>query len=200
MSQQAAHAPPPAGGAAAAAAAPPPWRVSVDYKALRESLPAARANAQRRGSACDPDAVVALHEAFAALKQRADGVREARNAAAASVAALPPAQRPAAAERGRALKAELAALEAQVEAAEAALQREAQRLPNDTHPDVPSGDESNATLLRTLGTMPTFDGFQPADHVALGERLGASFLLACRSIFLVSSSMRPPAHTHGFVY
>lgn len=160
----------------ASPAAPPPltWRASFDFKALRESLPAARANVALRGAAADPDAVVALYEAFAALKATTDGVREARNAAAAAVGsrAADAASKAAAIEAGKSLKAELAVLEAQLEAAEGALQREAQRLPNDTHPSVPhGGDESAAVLLTTIGAPRVFDGFSPLDHVALGERL-----------------------------
>ena len=55
--------------------------------------------------------------------------------------------------------------------AELELQREGQKLPNKTHPDVPEGGEENATLLREVGAKREF-GFAAADHTQIGERLG----------------------------
>ncbi|GLD65665.1 serine--tRNA ligase, mitochondrial [Lates japonicus] len=45
------------------------------------------------------------------------------------------------------------------------------RLPNTTHPDVPVGDESQATVVELVGQKPEFD-FKPRGHVELGEKLG----------------------------
>lgn len=53
---------------------------------------------------------------------------------------------------------------------EDALQREGQRLPNLTHPDVPVGGEEVATLLREVGAQPRF-AFPVKDHLQLGEEL-----------------------------
>ena len=53
---------------------------------------------------------------------------------------------------GKALKDELASLEAALEAAENLLQVEAQKLPNLTHPDSPVGGEEVAAELRVVGT------------------------------------------------
>ena len=52
---------------------------------------------------------------------------------------------------GKALKERLAALEGRLAAAEDALQLEAQRLPNLTHPDVPVGGEDAAVTLDVVG-------------------------------------------------
>uniref|UniRef100_A0A673B7Q5 serine--tRNA ligase n=1 Tax=Sphaeramia orbicularis TaxID=375764 RepID=A0A673B7Q5_9TELE len=45
------------------------------------------------------------------------------------------------------------------------------RLPNNTHPDVPIGDESQARVVELVGQKPEFD-FKPRGHVELGEELG----------------------------
>ncbi len=148
------------------------WRAALDFKRVRDELPAVRANCELRGAlSADPAAVVALYEAFTALKGRTDAVREARNAAAASMKSAAAEARPALVAQGKALKAQLAELEAQLDAAEAALQREGQRLPNDTHPAVPRGGEGDAKLLRLVGAPPAF-AFTARDHVALGDALG----------------------------
>lgn len=44
------------------------------------------------------------------------------------------------------------------------------RLPNQTHPDVPVGDESQARVLHTVGEKPVFS-FQPRGHLEIGEKL-----------------------------
>ncbi|XP_008424333.2 serine--tRNA ligase, mitochondrial [Poecilia reticulata] len=45
------------------------------------------------------------------------------------------------------------------------------RLPNNTHPDVPVGDESQARVVEFVGRKAEFD-FKPRGHVELGEALG----------------------------
>jgi seryl-tRNA synthetase len=145
----------------------------VDFKAVRDNLASVRANCELRKASVDPAAVVALYEAFTALKGRTDSVREARNAAAAAMKGPQTAEsRAALVAQGKALKVQLAELEAELDAAEVSLQREGQRLPNDTHPAVPrSGDEADATVLRVVGSPAAFP-FPTRDHVALGDALG----------------------------
>ncbi|XP_046934041.1 serine--tRNA ligase, mitochondrial isoform X1 [Lynx rufus] len=44
------------------------------------------------------------------------------------------------------------------------------RLPNQTHPDVPVGDESQARVLHVVGDKPAFS-FQPRGHLEIAEKL-----------------------------
>ncbi|XP_006871598.1 PREDICTED: serine--tRNA ligase, mitochondrial [Chrysochloris asiatica] len=44
------------------------------------------------------------------------------------------------------------------------------RLPNQTHPEVPVGDESQARVLHVVGDKPAFS-FQPRGHLEIGEKL-----------------------------
>lgn len=55
--------------------------------------------------------------------------------------------------------------------ADAELQRTAQRIPNLTHPDVPSGGEENATVMLENGSKREF-AFPAKNHVDIGEALG----------------------------
>lgn len=84
---------------------------------------------------------------------------------------LEPDARAALIAKGQALKAQLESVEAALSAAEAALQVEGQKLPNLTHPDAPIGGEGEAAVLRAVGRQRDF-GFDPRDHVAIGEALG----------------------------
>jgi seryl-tRNA synthetase len=46
---------------------------------------------------------------------------------------------------------------------------EALKIPNQTHPDAPVGDESKATCLRVVGKKREFD-FEPLDHLEIGKK------------------------------
>lgn len=46
------------------------------------------------------------------------------------------------------------------------------QIPNPPHPDCPVGEDETANpLVREWGEKPTFDGFEPKDHLALGQDL-----------------------------
>ncbi|XP_041599140.1 serine--tRNA ligase, mitochondrial isoform X2 [Vulpes lagopus] len=47
---------------------------------------------------------------------------------------------------------------------------QALKLPNRTHPDVPTGDESQARVLHVVGDKPAFS-FQPRGHLEIAEKL-----------------------------
>jgi len=49
------------------------------------------------------------------------------------------------------------------------LMTEALKIPNQTHPDSPIGDESKANVLKTVGIKPEFD-FEPMDHLEIGKK------------------------------
>jgi len=165
----------PAAAAAAAAAAEPKaqtWRASIDYKAIRDDVEAVKANCERRNAAADPDLVVTLYEQYLKEKLELDAVLKSRNDNAKSMKQkLSPEERTALIEEGKALKEQAATLEETLAVTEAKLQAEGQKIPNATHPDVPTGGEEEATLLKEAGAPREFD-FPVRDHTAIGDMLG----------------------------
>lgn len=163
--------------AAAAPTAPsvptprPSFRAHIDFRALKADLPAARANVAARNSPANPDAVVALYDAWRAAADAADAARAERNAVAAQMKGkLDADKRATLVAQGKALKERVAELEAAAAAAEDALQAEAQRLPNAAHPEAPVGGEEAAVVVNEVGNKPSFT-FTPSDHLALGTAL-----------------------------
>ena len=126
---------------------------------------------RRRGVTVDLEGAIAAQERVAHL-QTALGERNRRRNEhqAAGRRNLDPGEREAHAAEGRRLKDEVAALEKDLAEAEAALESRLLAIPNLVHPEVPAGGETEFRELRRVGEPPRF-GFQPLDHLALGEQL-----------------------------
>ncbi len=73
------------------------------------------------------------------------------------------------------LKTDVKAAEAEQNEADEAARALLLKLGNVVHPDVPVGGEEDFTVLETHGTIRDFaaEGFEPKDHLELGEALGA---------------------------
>ena len=151
---------------------PPAFKANIDFKFVRDNLDLVVNNAiARQATTANPHEVVRLYEEYLRLTQETDRVRAARNEnSSAMKKKLEAEERQALIDRGKALKDELEGLEAALTAAETALQKEGQRLPNLTHPDVPMGGEEAAAVIEEVGTAPSFP-FESKDHLALGEAL-----------------------------
>jgi len=148
------------------------YRAHIDFKFVRDNIDMVKQNAKNRLVNASPDEVVRLYDEFVALTQEADAIRAARNDNSAQMKRkLEADERAKLVEHGKALKAELEAIDEKLGAVEAQLQVEGKKLPNLTHPDVPVGGEEEATLLREVGSKADF-GFEAKDHVRLGEALG----------------------------
>ncbi|XP_056652107.1 serine--tRNA ligase, mitochondrial [Monodelphis domestica] len=72
--------------------------------------------------------------------------------------------------QGKSIRTRLTALYANEARLEELFYTRALRLPNQTHPDVPVGDESQARVLEVVGEKPTFS-FHPRGHLEIGEKL-----------------------------
>ncbi len=77
--------------------------------------------------------------------------------------------------RASGLAADVKTADAERDAADAETQELLLRLGNLIHPDVPVGGEEDFATLETHGTIRDFaaEGFEPKDHLELGQRLGA---------------------------
>jgi seryl-tRNA synthetase len=173
----------------AAAAIALQWRsffltesIVLDPKLLRTDITAVAAQLKRRGFMLDVAAFTALEEQRKAVQIESDRLRAERNANAKAVGQAKGRKEDAAAliGQGEALGAALAAVEQRLEYIQAQVQSLQYELPNLTHVSVPDGrDESANVEVRRWGEARTFD-FTPADHVALGEKLGMDFEAAAR--------------------
>ena len=144
----------------------------LDIKFVRENLEAVQANIANRGlRGVDPERAVSLYARRNEALQALEGARAERNVnAAAMKGKLEPEARQALIEKGREIKEQLAALEAEVAALDPELDAVLKLIPNMTHPAVPVGHEGEGTVLRVVGEKPTFD-FEPKDHIAIGAEL-----------------------------
>ena len=149
---------------------------AVDLKFVKENLSLVRQNIANRNVEADPDLVVSLYDEFVNVSRTTDMVRKKRNENAAimkNAGKMEPQQRAVCIADGKKLKAELAELEAKLLQVEHNLQREAAKIPNMTHPDVPVGDEADAKLVALIGEKRDFaaDSFECVPHLELAEKL-----------------------------
>ncbi|MDP8955545.1 MAG: serine--tRNA ligase [Actinomycetota bacterium] len=145
----------------------------LDLKAIRTNPEPFREGLARRGAEQDVQALLALDEQWRALTARVETLRAEQNQGSRQVgAASSPEERQHVIERLRQVSDELKKAEPELARLEEALKNAGARLPNIPDPSAPDGvsDEDNVEVRR-WGEPPEF-GFEPRDHVALGEALG----------------------------
>ncbi len=148
----------------------------IDVKELAEHPDKFRASQRYRGA--DESVVDRIVSADARRRESITGyenLRAEQNAFGKRVAR-------AAGEEKQALLAEVKELAARVKAAQAAADAAQEELtalqrsvPNLIQDGAPAGGEDDFTVVKTVGTPRDFaaDGFEPRDHLELGELLGA---------------------------
>ncbi len=137
----------------------------IDLRAARNDPDRFRAALARKGA---DEIFDALLEADAAWRDATARRDEAR----ARQRKLGKPSTPEEIEQARALKAELQAFDAELAETAARRQEYLDRVPNPPDPSAPDGfDEEDAVELRRVGEPREF-GFDPSDHLELGERLG----------------------------
>ncbi|MGP4083125.1 serine--tRNA ligase [Streptomyces sp. KR55] len=148
----------------------------IDLRLLREDPDRVRASQRARGEdVALVDALLSADE-----RRRSSGVRfdELRAEQKALGKLIPKASGDEKAEllkKASQLAADVKAADAERDAADAETQELLLRLGNLVHPDVPVGGEEDFVTLETHGTIRDFgaEGFQPKDHLELGQLLGA---------------------------
>ncbi|MER5831252.1 serine--tRNA ligase [Streptomyces sp. NPDC002130] len=148
----------------------------IDLRLLREDPDRVRVSQRARGEdVALVDALLSADE-----RRRSSGVRfdELRAEQKALGKLIPKAAGDEKAEllkKAGQLAADVKAADADRDAAATETQELLQRLGNLVHPDVPVGGEEDFVTLETHGTIRDFDaeGFEPKDHLALGQLLGA---------------------------
>ncbi|MEV0038495.1 serine--tRNA ligase [Streptomyces sp. NPDC056909] len=148
----------------------------IDLRLLREDPDRVRASQRARGE--DVGLVDALLSADE--RRRSSGVRfdELRSEQKSLGKLIPKASAEEKAEllrKAEQLKADVRAADAEQHDADEEARRLLLQLGNIVHPDVPVGGEEDFVVLETHGTIRDFaaEGFEPKDHLELGESLGA---------------------------
>ena len=145
----------------------------LDLKFIRENAAAVEENCKNRGVEADVRLVVELADRRSALIQELNELRQSQNALAKGIGRERDEEaRRRLIEESRAMKERIPEKEAELSRVEERLREEMLKIPNMTHPDSPIGrDDSENVEIRRWGEIPDF-GFEPIDHVEIGESLG----------------------------
>lgn len=144
----------------------------LDLKFIRENAEAVKENCRNRGVEADVDLVVELADRRSGLIQELNDLRQRQNVLSREIPRADAEARPGIIEESRHVKARIPEKEADLAETEARLREEQLNIPNMTHPDSPIGkDDTENVEIRRWGEVPQF-GFEPKDHVEIGEALG----------------------------
>jgi len=154
----------------------------LDPKLLRSDLTGVAAQLARRGFVLDVAGVAAIEERRKSVQIEADRLRAERNANAKAVGFAKAKGEDCAAllATGETLSVALEGVAKQLEQLQSELENLQLGLPNILHASVPPGRDENSNVEIRRWREPTALGFEPKDHVAIGERLGMDFEAAGR--------------------
>ncbi|MBD0354820.1 MAG: serine--tRNA ligase [Rubrobacteraceae bacterium] len=145
----------------------------LDLKYIRDNTAAVEENSKNRGVEVDVGLVVQLADRRSELIQELNELRQRQNQMAKSIGKeRDPDAREALITESRITKERIPERETELARVEEQLREEHLKIPNMTHPDAPIGkDDSENVEIRRWGDPPDF-GFEPRDHVELGNSLG----------------------------
>jgi seryl-tRNA synthetase len=146
----------------------------LDLKLIRENPDMVKDALSRRGPGYAEaiDRVTELDASRRSLITEVDNLRAAQKRRGREVAAATPEQRAELLGGLKELAAEIDGAEAGLRQVDAELNELLARIPNLPDPTVPPGGEEDSVELRRVGRARDL-GFQPRDHLELGELLGA---------------------------
>ncbi|MDN5661188.1 MAG: serine--tRNA ligase, partial [Brevibacterium aurantiacum] len=148
----------------------------IDLALLRENPDLFKASQEARGSSVDlVDEVLAADSARRSAITAFEDARADQKSFSSQIAKAPKDEKPALIAAGKEKSAKVKALQAESEEATFAFDKLASKLPNLIVEGIPSGGEENFVTLKTVGEPRDFssDGFEPADHLEIGETLKA---------------------------
>jgi seryl-tRNA synthetase len=146
----------------------------LDLRSIREDPEPARTALARRSPdlAADLDRALELDRRRRELTTEVGDLRAEQNRASREIGGSSGEERDRRIAAVREVSERLESLEPELAATESELKGLLDRLPNPPHPSVPEGEtDEDDDLVRRVGEPPSF-GFEPRDHVELGERLG----------------------------
>ncbi|MFD3696678.1 serine--tRNA ligase [Streptomyces sp. NPDC058646] len=148
----------------------------IDLRLLREDPDRVRASQRARGEDVDlVDALLSADERRRSSGMRFDELRNEQRSLGKLIPKASPEERAELLKKADQLKQSVKAAEAEQNEADEAAKQLLLQLGNIVHEDVPVGGEEDFTVLETHGTIRDFaaEGFEPKDHLELGESLGA---------------------------
>ncbi|MFC9478089.1 MULTISPECIES: serine--tRNA ligase [Streptomyces] len=148
----------------------------IDLRLLREDPDRVRASQRARGEDVDlVDALLSADELRRSSGVRFDELRAKQRSLGKLIPKATPEERTELLKEAEQLKADVKAADAAQDEADADAKRLLLQLGNIVHEDVPVGGEEDFVVLETHGTIRDFgaEGFEPKDHLELGEALGA---------------------------
>ncbi|PVC84248.1 serine--tRNA ligase [Streptomyces sp. CS131] len=148
----------------------------IDLRLLREDPDRVRASQRARGEDVDlVDALLSADELRRSSGVRFDELRNEQRSLGKLIPKATPEERTELLKKAEELKADVKAADAAQDEAAADAKRLLLQLGNIVHEDVPVGGEEDFVVLETHGTVRDFgaEGFEPKDHLELGESLGA---------------------------
>jgi seryl-tRNA synthetase len=145
----------------------------IDPKLLRSSTEEVARNLARRGYRLDVQALQQLEERRRHWQIETDRLRAARNSHAKAVGQARGRGQDIAPlmQAGEDLAQQLSGADAELSSVQSALERWQLDLPNLLHESVPDGSDESANVEVARHGEPRQFGFEPRDHVALGEGL-----------------------------
>ncbi|MFJ4843001.1 serine--tRNA ligase [Streptomyces sp. NPDC088746] len=148
----------------------------IDLRLLREDPDRVRASQRARGEdVALVDALLSADELRRSSGIRFDELRSEQKSLGKLIPKATPEERAELLKKADQLKSEVKAADAAQDEADAEAKRLLLLLGNIVHEDVPVGGEEDFVVLETHGTIRDFgaEGFEPRDHLELGEALGA---------------------------
>lgn len=145
----------------------------IDLALLRDDPELVKRSQEARGESADSvDAALAADRERRAALTAFEELRAAQNAHGKTVAKAAKEDKPALVAQAKELSDRVKQAQQAVTAAEQAADEALAKIENIVLDGVPAGGEDDFVTLRTHGEPVTFD-FEPRDHLALGELLGA---------------------------
>ncbi|WP_030988847.1 serine--tRNA ligase [Streptomyces sp. NRRL S-1813] len=148
----------------------------IDLRLLREDPDRVRASQRARGEdVALVDALLSADERRRSSSVRFDELRAEQKALGKLIPKAAGDEKAVLLKKAGELSAAVKAADAAQDQAKEETQQLLRQLGNLVHPDVPVGGEEDFSVLETHGTIRDFaaEGFEPKDHLELGELLGA---------------------------
>jgi seryl-tRNA synthetase len=148
----------------------------IDLRLLREDPDRVRASQRARGEdVALVDALLSADERRRSSGVRFDELRSEQKSLGKLIPKAAADEKAELLEKASLLAADVKAADAEQHEADEETKRLLLQLGNLVHPDVPVGGEEDFVVLETHGTIRDFgaEGFEPKDHLELGEALGA---------------------------